>query len=131
MLFTELALVNTPLVFRRAGVYARYWRYASVDELLLLAGAVTTTVVLMGAISLAAVQFLPSDPPLPRSIPLIFLLPAPGVMAGPRFALRLRVLNVAKTIQRHGAQCTATNRPHQCVSSRGMGVGDAGAMPAP
>ena len=70
LLFTALALVITPLVFGRAGVYARYWRYASVEELLLLAGAVTTAVVLVGAISLAAVQFLPGDPPLPRSIPL-------------------------------------------------------------
>lgn len=40
LLFTALALVITPLVFRRAGVYARYWRYASVAKLLLLAGAV-------------------------------------------------------------------------------------------
>ncbi len=70
LLFTALALVITPLVFRRAGVYARYWRYASVEELLLLVGAVTTAVVLVGAISLVVVRFLPGDPPLPRSIPL-------------------------------------------------------------
>lgn len=89
LLFTGLALVITPLVFGRAGVYARYWRYASVEELLLLAGAVTTAVVLVGAISLAAVQFLPGDWPLPRSIPLIFLLLALVATAGPRFALRL------------------------------------------
>ena len=71
LLFTALALVITPLVFRRAGVYSRYWRYASVEELLLLAGAVTIAVLLVGAISLAVVQFLPGDPPLPRSIPQI------------------------------------------------------------
>ncbi|PKO20813.1 MAG: hypothetical protein CVU38_18075 [Chloroflexi bacterium HGW-Chloroflexi-1] len=39
LLFTALALVITPLVFRRAGVYSRYWRYASVEEMLLLIGA--------------------------------------------------------------------------------------------
>ncbi len=75
LLFTALALVITPLVFRRAGVYSRYWRYASVEEMLLLIGAVTAAAVLAGAISLAAVQFLPGasppqrHPPLPRSIP--------------------------------------------------------------
>jgi len=89
LLFTRLALVITPLVFGRAGIYARYWRYASVEELLLLAGSVTVAVLLVGAISLVVVQFLPGDPPLPRSIPLIFLLLALVATAGPRFALRL------------------------------------------
>ena len=41
LLFTGLALVIIPLVFLRTGVYARYWRYASVEEFVLLAGAVT------------------------------------------------------------------------------------------
>ena len=41
LLFTGLALVIIPLVFLRTGVYNRYWRYASVEELLLLAGSVT------------------------------------------------------------------------------------------
>ena len=75
-LFTGVVLVVAPLVFRRAGVYSRYWRYASVEEMLLLVGAVTAAAVLTGAISLVAVQFLPSPqghPPLPRSIPMIFL----------------------------------------------------------
>ncbi len=75
ILLAGLALLITPLVFRRAGVYFRYWRYASVEEMLLLIGAVTAAAVLAGAISLAAVQFLPGasppqrHPPLPRSIP--------------------------------------------------------------
>ena len=51
LIFTGLALVIMPLVFRGAGVYSRYWRYASVEELLLLAGAVTIAVVLVGAVS--------------------------------------------------------------------------------
>ena len=74
-LFTGVVLVVAPLVFRRAGVYSRYWRYASIEEMLLLVGAVTAAAVLAGAISLAAVQFLPGasppqrHPPLPRSIP--------------------------------------------------------------
>ena len=54
LLFTALALLVTPLIFRRTGIYSRYWRYASVEEMLLLAGAVTIAAVLVGAISLAA-----------------------------------------------------------------------------
>ncbi|PKO20212.1 MAG: polysaccharide biosynthesis protein, partial [Chloroflexi bacterium HGW-Chloroflexi-1] len=53
-LFTGVVLVIAPLVFRRAGVYARYWRYASVEEMLLLVGAVTAAAVLAGAVSLVA-----------------------------------------------------------------------------
>ena len=89
LLLVGLACVIVPVVFRRAGVYSRYWRYASVDEMLLLAGSVTVAVLLTGAISLAAVQLLPDKPPLPRSIPLIFLLLALVATAGPRFAVRL------------------------------------------
>ena len=59
-LFTGVVLVVVPLVFYRAGVYSRYWRYASVAELLLLVGAATVAVVLAGVLSLMAVQFLPS-----------------------------------------------------------------------
>ena len=122
LLFTALALVITPLVFRRAGVYSRYWRYASVEELLLLAGAVTIAVLLVGAISLAVVQFLPGDPPLPRSIPLIFLLLALVATAGPRFAARL----AARAIGRKRSNGRGTEHPPQPVLI--MGAGDAGAM---
>ena len=66
LLLVGLACVIVPIVFRWAGVYSRYWRYASVEELLLLAGSVTVAVLLTGAISLAAVQLLPNKPPLPR-----------------------------------------------------------------
>ena len=122
LLFTALALVITPLVFRRAGVYARYWRYASVEELLLLAGAVTIAVVLVGAVSLVAVRFLPGDPPLPRSIPLIFLLLALVATAGPRFVLRLSARSTLRG-RSNGKEHSA--QPQTVLI---MGVGDAGAM---
>ena len=122
LLFTGLALVITPLIFGRAGIYSRYWRYASVEEMLLLAGAITIAVVLVGAISLAAVRFLPGDLLLPRSIPFIFLLLALGVTAGPRFALRLSARSTLRKRSKgmeHGAQ------PRTVLI---MGAGDAGAM---
>lgn len=91
-IFTGLALLITPLVFRSAGVYSRYWRYASAEELLLLIGAVTAATVLTGGISYVVVRLLPGDPVLPRSIPLIFFLLALSTTAGLRLAVRLAVI---------------------------------------
>jgi len=44
-----LATIATPvhlLVFRRFGVYSRYWRYASIDELLLLISALSWAMII-------------------------------------------------------------------------------------
>lgn len=87
-LFTALGVCITPLVFWKTGVYSRYWRYASIEELLLLTGAVTASGVLTGAISITAVWLLPGKFILPRSVPLIFLMLALGVTAGPRLFVR-------------------------------------------
>ena len=79
-------------------------------------------VLLSGAISLAAVQLLPTKPVLPRSIPLIFLLLALVATAGPRFAVRLS----ARSVVRKRANGREKNHPPQTVLV--MGAGDAGAM---
>ena len=112
LLFVGLACVIVPIVFRWAGIYSRYWRYASVDEMLLLAGAVTIAVLLTGAISLAAVRLLPAKPVLPRSIPFIFLLLA--LAADRRSALRCAVVGPfsrPQTFQRHGKHNHPAARP--------------------
>lgn len=124
LLFTGLALLITPLVFYRAGIYARYWRYASVEELLLLAGAVTIAVAAVGALSLAAARFWPGGLSLPRSIPLIFLLLALAVTAGPRFFLRLTARSLL--FRRANGKPGLVQARTQPVLI--MGAGDAGAM---
>ena len=63
LLFTALALVILPLVFLHSGIYARYWRYASVEDL--LAGSVTVGALLTGGLSLLAVRPLPGGWTLP------------------------------------------------------------------
>lgn len=121
ILVAALAVVIIPFVFWRTGVYARYWRYASVEEVLLLVGSVTIGVVLVGGIGLAVTRLgirLPSDYFVPRSVPLIFLLLALGVTAGPRLAVR-----IAARYQGGGSQCDASPVPVLI-----MGAGDAGAM---
>jgi len=87
--FTLLALLITPLIFWRVGLYARYWRYASVDELLLLTGTMTLSTLFVGALALVGTEVLEfGDYFVPRSIPFIFLMLAIVATAGPRFAVR-------------------------------------------
>ncbi len=88
-LFTALILVITPLIFYRMGMYARYWRYASIEELLALTLAILAAAGLAGGIGLVSSRMLVSIADLPRSIPFIFFLLALVVTAGPRLTTRL------------------------------------------
>ncbi len=121
LLFVCIAVVITPLTLWRAGIYSRYWRYASVEELLLLAGSLTIGVVLTGALSWAVVILVPGAPNVPRSIPFIYLLLALSATAGPRLLLRL------------SARSTISLRSEKPGHSQAqpvliMGAGAAGAM---
>ena len=88
LVFTATALIVVPLVFRFTGVYSRYWRFASIEELMLLAGAVTVASLLTGGSSLLVSAFLPMLP-VPRSIPVIFLGIALAFTAGVRLLVRI------------------------------------------
>jgi FlaA1/EpsC-like NDP-sugar epimerase len=88
--FTSLVVVVIPLVFFFFGIYARYWVYASVEELLLLSGAVTLGVAVCGTVGLVTAWLVP-DMSLPRSIPFIFWPLALVVTGAPRFGVRLYV----------------------------------------
>lgn len=85
--FVFLSLIITPVVFQRAGIYSRYWRYASIDELILLVGAVLLAGFFVIALALALNLFVP---PLviPRSVPVIYLMLAMLSSAGPRLLNR-------------------------------------------
>lgn len=117
--FAAVALLATLIIFWLTGMYARYWRYASIEELLLLTGSVTTSVVLSGGIVLLIDRLMPGMPDdfvVPRSVPLIFLLVALAFTAGPRFTARL----LAEKGHRLGMP---SGQPVLVV-----GAGDAGAM---
>src|SRR4051794_3426051 len=51
ILFTALVVPLTLLIFWRAGIYSRDWRYASIEELVLLAGGTTVAVALAAVLS--------------------------------------------------------------------------------
>ncbi|NLT74348.1 MAG: polysaccharide biosynthesis protein [Chloroflexi bacterium] len=85
-LLTALVL---PLVYYAAGMYRRFWRYASSDEAELIAiasaiGTLVTAVIIYGA--LVPLGALPS---VPRSIPFIAAMLSTMAAALPRYAIRI------------------------------------------
>lgn len=121
ILFTALSALITPLIFQQAGVYARHWRYASVEELQLLVLAVTAAVIAITGSTYVGLYLLSSKSVLPRSIPFIFLLLALTVTAAPRLAVRLTA-----------GQSRWRDREREAGEVRGstlvIGAGDAGAL---
>jgi FlaA1/EpsC-like NDP-sugar epimerase len=105
-------------LFRWLGLYRRFWRYASVDELLLIAIAVGLSTLLIAALLLGLA--LPLQwVHCPRSIPFIDGLLTLMAVAGPRFAVRL-------TEQRRGRQQGRQEGPQKRVLV--MGAGSAGSL---
>ncbi|MHB0879164.1 MAG: polysaccharide biosynthesis protein, partial [Anaerolineae bacterium] len=117
LLFTGLCIVILPVVFRLTGVYSRYWRYASVEELVLLAGSVTLSALIAGGIYVAGKALMPHFPLVPRSIPLAFAMLALATTAAPRLAIRF-----------FGMRTWSRDPSVSAVPTLVMGAGDAGAM---
>ena len=87
-LFTALAVPCVMALFWATGNYTRYWRYASVYDLLTLYAALTGGTVLAGA-GLLVHRSVSGVVLVPLSIPFIFLLLASVAIAMPRLALGL------------------------------------------
>jgi FlaA1/EpsC-like NDP-sugar epimerase len=119
--FTSVVVVVIPLVFFFFGIYARYWVYASVDELLLLSGTVTLGVAISGTIGLVTAWLVP-DMALPRSIPFIFWPLALVVTGAPRFGVRLYVQYARRRPELHHY---ANGLPQRVLA---VGAGNAGAI---
>ncbi|MBE3067250.1 MAG: polysaccharide biosynthesis protein [Chloroflexi bacterium] len=89
LIFTLLALLVKLPVFYAFRLYKRYWRYASMDELINIALAALITTVLVTAISWG-MQGLGvfGENSLPRSVPIIDGLLTLLFVGGTRFSLR-------------------------------------------
>lgn len=122
VLFTAMSLIATLVAFWYTGVYSRFWRYASVEEVLLLAGDLLVAVLVAGVTTLIAAPWLPGSTAFPRSIPIIFYFLGLTVTAMPRFAMRLSARSTSGVRAREGGN----GRPAQPVLV--MGAGDAGAL---
>lgn len=112
------SVLVTPLVFRKAGIYARFWRYASVDELLLLTGVWTVAVILTSALAIGLGFLATNRLWIPRSIPFLLLLLGLVATAGPRLFVRVS----SRRALRRGEYWQAA------MPVLIMGAGDAGVM---
>ncbi|MBP1465056.1 polysaccharide biosynthesis protein [Candidatus Chloroploca sp. M-50] len=114
------AMVLVPLMLAQASIYQQYWRYVSVDEILVLIRTVTLAVLLLGAIVLTIGILVPALR-IPRSIPLILLPLLVAMLGSPRLALRV-----------WSNQRKRREIPHWDEEARTpvlvMGAGDGGAM---
>ncbi|WP_298820680.1 polysaccharide biosynthesis protein [Chloroflexus sp.] len=119
-----LALITTPvhlIIFQRLGIYSRYWRHASIDELLLLIASISLAII----ISIPVVFIVANLTPLvllPRSVPVIFFLLGLTVTIGPRLLSRWRWHREVLLRKRRGE----LNGKMQRVLI--MGAGSAGTM---
>lgn len=116
--FTLLMVPLTLVSFYLTGIYRRYWQYASVEEMVLLAGS-TTLAAIGGGIALvgAHMVFIDAFINIPRSIPFVFLPLALLMVATPRIALRV----LSQMLERHP-------RPERMIPVLIVGAGRSGTL---
>jgi FlaA1/EpsC-like NDP-sugar epimerase len=89
LIYTLIGMVVRLLIFWRSGLYERLWRYASIDEMVLI----TLTVLIASAVNAAVyfvLRYLPFiEITLPRSIPFIDALLSLLAIGGTRISVRL------------------------------------------
>jgi FlaA1/EpsC-like NDP-sugar epimerase len=117
MQFCLTAVVTTPLVFRALGIYRRYWRYASFEELLLLCSATSIALALATLVFTLIDALLLVVATMPRSIPFIVPPIAATLISVPRLLVRI---GAARERRRR-----ATDRPAPVLI---MGAGDAASI---
>ncbi|WP_298483271.1 nucleoside-diphosphate sugar epimerase/dehydratase [uncultured Chloroflexus sp.] len=86
-----LAVITTPVhivLFQRLGIYSRYWRYASIDELLMLIAAVSLAMIIATPVAFVVASITPLTL-VPRSVPIIFFFFGLTATIGPRLLARL------------------------------------------
>ena len=116
--FTILALAVKLPVFFMFGLYRRYWRYASVDELVSIILAVgSATLIVAGLFFGGGILGLDAGRSLPRSIPFIDGLLTMVVVGGSRFSVRVAAHKRRSNEQKNNSKAVLI-----------VGAGDAGAV---
>lgn len=121
LVFAALAAVVKPIIFYAFGLYRRYWRYASANELVNIALAALTSTAVVTLLVYSLASLLLEFRPLPRSIPIIDWLVSLVFAGGTRFAARLVAEGRLYGLPYNGV---SEGQKHVLV----MGAGDAGAM---
>ncbi len=118
ILFTFLVVPISISIFSLTGIYRRYWQFASVEDMILLSGAVAiTTLVLAVIIALSHMLQIQGTSSIPRSIPFVFLPLALLSIATPRIILRVMTQSLAHT-----------SRPEKFFRVLVVGAGRAGVV---
>jgi FlaA1/EpsC-like NDP-sugar epimerase len=125
LIFAVLAALVKPVIFHLFGLYRRYWRYASANELVNVALATLTGTAVVTLLMYSLASLVWDFHPLPRSIPILDWLVSFPLVGGPRFAVRLVAGSPFSTRWRNDP---LKGDPHQERRVLVMGAGDAGAM---
>lgn len=124
ILYAVAAVLVKPVIFHAFGLYARYWRYASIGDVVALLLAVAMTTVAMGALVGASLLFSVIEE-FSRSVILIdALLTLFGTGA---FRLSIRVIAESRTRLAAPAGVERRSRERRVLIA---GAGDAGAIVA-
>ncbi|MFH1476670.1 MAG: nucleoside-diphosphate sugar epimerase/dehydratase [Verrucomicrobiota bacterium] len=116
--FTILALIIKLVIFFLFGLYRRYWRYASIDELVSIILAVgSVTLIIAGVFFGAGILGLDNVRSLPRSVPFIDGLLTLVVVGGSRFSVRIAAHKRRRSAQKNNSKAVLI-----------VGAGDAGAV---
>ena len=93
VVLTLVFLFVKVLIFRLGGLYSRYWKYASIDELAKITLAVAAAVVVQVGVFLLVLRPLGwVDLTFPRSVPFIDGLLTLIIVGGTRYSVRLTQL---------------------------------------
>ena len=88
--YTLIAVLVRCTIFGAMGIYRRFWRYASVEDLVQIGLALFFSSLVMLFIALAMrLLGVPSGSPLPRSVPIMESLLVAVATVAARFSLRL------------------------------------------
>jgi FlaA1/EpsC-like NDP-sugar epimerase len=117
-LMIVIALLVKPTVFYILGMYRRYWAYASVREIQVIAVAVTTASIFVALFVILLIPLMGRS--VPRLVPAIDWLLSLFMIGGLRFSVRL----IAELTQRNGREA----RPGGVRRVVVVGAGDAGTL---
>jgi len=125
LIFAALAATVKPVIFYLFGLYRRYWRYASANELINIALATLTGTAVVTLLMYSLASLVWDFRPLPRSIPFIDLLVSFPLVGGTRFAVRLATDWPFAWLWRNNHGEGSRHRERRVLV---MGAGSAGAM---
>jgi FlaA1/EpsC-like NDP-sugar epimerase len=125
LIFAALAAIVKPVIFYLFGLYRRYWRYASANELVNVALATLTGTAVVTLLTYSLASLVLDFRPLPRSIPILDWLVSLPLVGGTRFAVRLATDWPFAWLWRNNHGEGSRHRERRVLV---MGAGSAGAM---